>query len=480
MESLKKKTAQGLLWGGFSNGIQQLLNLVFGIFLARMLSQTDYGVIGMLAIFSALATTLQGGGFISAINRKETATHEDYNAVFWTSILVSLVLYLLLSACAPLIAHFYDVPELEPLARYVFLGFLIASFGVAPGAYMFRNMMVREMAILQISSILISGIVGLSMAASGFTYWGLATQNNVNILVGTVMGYYFTGWRPTLPVNFRPVKEMLGFSSKLIITNMLTVVNNNIFSVLLGRLYTPKEVGNYTQANKWNNIGHSFVSNMLNGIAQPVFAKTSSDKDRQKNIFRKLLRFTAFVSFPAMLGLALVAREFIEILLTAKWNESAGMLQILCVAGAFFPISSLFSNLLISRGRSSIYMWCSLALCTMQLLAALLAAPRGITFMIQVYAAVNVSWLFVWHFFARREIGIRLTEVLKDIAPYLLLSVALVTAAAFIVQPFSNLYLRFAIKVVFVGSGYCLALWLLQSAIFKESVKFIKNRELNE
>ena len=472
MSTLKEKTAQGLFWGALSNGTQQFLNLLFGIILARMLSQSDYGKIGLLAIFSALATTLQNGGFISAINRKKHVTHDDYNAVFWTSVLVSFALYLILFFSAPLISSFYGIPELTPLARFLFLGFFIASFGVASGAYMFRNMMVKQTAILSISSILISGIVGTVMAAKGYAYWGLAAQNTVCIIVGTVMGFYFTKWHPTLPVNFKPIKEMIGFSSKLIITNVFTTINSNLFSVILGKIYTEHDVGNYTQANKWNLIGTSFVSNMLNGIAQPVFAKTSDELDRQRNIFRKLLRFTAFATFPAMLGLALVSKELIVITITEKWLESAGMMQILCVAGAFIPLSNLFSNLIISRGHSSIYMWCTAALCLIQLVSAIIAAPYGISTMIMIYAAINILWLLVWHHFAYREIGITLIQVIRDISPYLFISLSLIVAAHFLTMGIDNIYLRIISKIAFVASLYFLILWMLGSTILREAAEF--------
>jgi O-antigen/teichoic acid export membrane protein len=298
--------------------------------------------------------------------------------------------------------------------------------------------------------------------------------------VGTILSFYFSKWRPSLKVDFSPIKEMLVFSSKLIFTNIFNIVNSNIFSVLLGKLYTPHDVGNYTQANKWNNIGHSFVSNMLSGIAQPVFAKTTEDKDRQRQIFRKLLRFTAFVSFPAMFGLALVSEEFIVMLLTEKWAESTRLLQILCIAGAFIPLSNLFSNLIISRGKSSVYMWCSMALCIVQLIAALLSARYGIIRMLQVYVVINIGWLLVWHYFARREINIRIREVVADISPYLLLTVSLAVAAILLTQSVANLYLRFTLKVVFVATAYCLVLWCLGSTIFKESVNFIRKREIHE
>ena len=475
-ENLKEKTAKGLFWGGLSNGVQQLLNLVFGIFLARLLSQSDYGMVGMLTVFSALAGSLQEGGFISALNRKKDATQRDFNAVFWTNVSVGFLLYVVLFFSAPLIARFYGIPELVLLARFIFIGLFISSLGIVPGAIMYKNMMVKELAVCSFVTQIISGILAVFLAWRGFAYWGIAIQTVVYVSLAQLMRYYFTRWRPTLKFDFSPVREMIGFSSKLIVTNMFNVINANIFPILLGKLYTPREVGNYTQANKWNNMGSTLVGSMVGAIAQPVFAKTDGDTVRQKRVFRKLLRFTAFVSFPAMLGLALVAKEFIVILLTEKWIESARMMQVLCIAGAFAPISALFSNLIITRGHSTTYMWCSIAQCLLQLGAAVLAAPYGITRMIEVYVVINISWLFVWHFFARQEIGLDIMEVLKDLFPYVTLSTVLVIAAGVLTMSITNLYASFAGKVAFVALGYCISLWLLKSVIFREAVEFVLRR----
>ena len=478
MENLKDKTAKGLFWGGLSNGGQQVLNLLFGIFLARILSTADYGMVGMLSIFSMIAGALQDGGFISALNVKKDVSHKDYNAVFWTSSLVSLTIYLILFFCAPLIADFYNEPRLTPLARYIFIGFFITSLGIAPRAYLFRNLKVKQSGIVPFVSLFVSGIVGVTMALLGFAYWGIATQTIVYVSMYVGLNFYYSGWRPTLPVDFSPIREMIGFGSKLVITNIVNAINNNVFAVVLGRLYTPNVVGNYTQANKWNYMGWSLINNMLYGISQPVFAKTDDDVKRQKKIFRKLLRFTAFVSFPAMFGLALVAKEFIVILLGEKWIDSAYMLQILCVMGAFCPMSNLFSNLIIGRGHSSVHMWTTISLCIAQLASVIISAPYGIMRMIQVYVVITVGWMLVWYHFAHREIGITLCEVVKDISPYLIISLALVVFAGFITHNVSNLYLSFAIKVLFVGVAYCVILWLLRSTIFRETVEFIRKRKV--
>ena len=479
MESLKEKTARGLLWGGVSNGIQQLLNLVFGIFLARLLTQSDYGMVGMLTVFSAIGTVLQEGGFIAALNKRKNAGHADYNAVFWACTLVSVSFYTLLFVCAPLIARFYGIGELTPLARFVFLSFVISSLNVAPRAMLFRQMRVRETALTNIISLLISGCVAVVMALRGFAYWGIATQTIVYMAMVTVLSYYYTGWRPTLPVDFRPVKEMFGFSSRLIVTNLCNVVNNNLFAVILGRLYTPVEVGNFTQANKWTTMGHSLITSMVYGVAQPVFTRVEDDRERQRNVFRKLLRFTAFICFPLMFGLMLTAQEFIVILITEKWLSSARIMQVLCVGGAFLPISNLFSNLIISRGHSSVYMWCTIALCITEIATACLLAPLGIMTMVSAYVAVQVAWLLVWHYHAHREIGVRLGEVLRDIAPYLLLSLALIALAHFITQPIEDLYLRFAAKVALVAAGYVGVLWCLKSVILREAADFLLHHKIH-
>ena len=474
--TLKEKTAKGLFWGGFSNGMQQVLNLVFGIFLGRLLDRSDYGMVGLLTIFSAVAAALQEGGFISALTNRKNATHRDYNAVFWFSLLCSVTFYIILFLCAPLIARFFGIAELVPLSRVLFLGFVISSLSIAPRAYLFKNLKIRETTVISLTALAVSGVVGITLAVGGFAYWGLAFQSLSFVTMVTLLNFYFSRWRPSLHIDFRPIREMIGFSSKLLVTNLFTILNNNLFSVVLGKFYSPKEVGDFTQANKWNGMGHTLITNMINGIAQPVFTSIADDRERQLNVFRKLLRFTAFVSFPAMFGLSLVSRELIVITITEKWLSSAAILQLLCVWGAFIPITSLFSNLVISRGHSSVYMWNTICLSLLQLVAACAMYPFGLEWMLRVFVAIHIGWLFVWLWFVHREIGLTLKHLLKDISPYLLLSALLTVSAHYLTRSIGNLYLSMAVKVVGVAAVYALVLWKLQSVIFRESVQFLLKR----
>lgn len=478
-QSLKEKTAKGLFWGGLSNGLQQLLNLLFGIFLARLLTQEDYGMVGVLSIFSLIAATLQESGFISALANRKEIKHEDYNAVFWFSSLTGVSMYLILFACAPLIAGFFQIPELTPLARYSFLGFLISSTGVAHSAYLFRSLKVKQRAMASVFGLLLSGTVGVTLAYLGFAYWGIATQSLVYVTTTTCCYWYFSAWRPTFRINFSPLREMFMFSSKLLVTNIFIHIHNNIFSLILGKFYSVTDVGNYNQANKWNYMGHSLINGMITGVAQPVLAQVADDKERQLRVFRKMMRFTCFISFPAMLGLSLVAPELITIAITDKWIESAKILQILCICGAFIPIINLCSNLLISKGKSDIYMWNTVCLVFLQIAVALFLYPYGMYAMITVYTIINAVWLLVWHYYVHKAIGYRMLELIKDLVPFLLIAVGVMVATYFATSHCTSIYMRFIAKIGMAASLYLLILWLSGSVTFKESIQYLhKNKQM--
>ncbi len=471
--SLKEKTAKGLFWGGLGNGAMQLLNLTFGIFLARLLSTTDYGMVAVLTIFSATASIFSESGFILALVNKKKVNHDDYNAVFWFNITIGAALYALLFFCAPLIADFYHTPKLIPLARFQFLSFFIGSFGTAPMAYLFRNLMVKERSQIQIAAMIISGTAGVTCAFNGWGYWGIALQTVLYTTSTSVLLWIRSPWHPDFSFRLHALRELLPFSIKQLLTTIFTHINNNIFSALLGRFYTIQEAGYYSQGSKWTTMGYSTIFGMINSVGQPVFREASTDKERLKHIFRKLMRFTAFISFPAMLGLGIVSHELIAITITEKWLPCVPIMQILCVWGAFMPISALYSNLMNSIGRPDIYMWNTIALGIFQLLCVWVSYPYGLNTMLITYTSANILWLLIWHYFAYKHIGIPLLDILKDIMPYLFLSVAVMYFTSLIASYVENLYLSLLVKITLAASLYIFFLWSLKSTVFRESVQYL-------
>lgn len=479
-QSLKEKTAKGLFWGGFSNGIQQLLTLIFGIFLGRLLTPSDYGMVGMLSIFSLIASSIQESGFTAALVTRKEVTHKDYNAVFWFNISVSLCLYLVLFLAAPFIADFYKTPELKPLARYAFTGFVIASLGISHSAYLQRNLMIKQRSLSMVIGVSVSGIAGVTLAYLGFSYWGYATQGLVYVAVNTACNWFFSGWRPTLQFDFAPIKQMFGFSGKLLITNIFNHINNNLFSVILGKFYTEKEVGYYSQSNKWCTIGQSFISGMINGVAQPVLSKVTDDLDRQKRIFRKMLRFTAFVSFPAMFGLGIISEELIIIAITDKWYSSISIMQVLCISGAFIPIAGLYQQLIISKGKSRVYMWNTITLGVILLTGVLAVHAHGLYAMLAIYVSINILWILTWHYFVQQTIGLKLRHALADILPYAIIAATVMAITYNLTYSIENIYIRLASKIILAAALYVAAMWGSRSVTFKESIAYFIKKKTHE
>ena len=477
VSSLKDKTAKGLLWGGIHNGFQQLLNLCFGIILGRILSPSEYGMIGMLSIFSLIASNLQESGFTSALANRKERRPEDFTAVFWFNLVISISTYTLLYFLAPYIAAFYETPALTPLARYAFLSFVIASFGTAHSAWLFCNLKVKEKAIIQLTSLTISGITGITMAFCGMSYWGLATQSIVYVGCNSILYWFFSGWRPTLHVTLQPLKEMIGFSSKILLTNIITHINNNILSVILGKFYSEREVGLFNQANKWTSMGYTTIQGMITSIAQPVLHNVADDIERQRYIFRKMLRFTAFVSFPCLFGLSLIATEFITVTITEKWIESAHLLQILCVGGAFLPIQSLYTNLLISKGRSGIYLCNTLLLGCAQIASALICYPYGFKVLVISYVCIMILWTGFWHFHAHREIRLSLWDALKDILPFLLIAAGCMVAAGWVASFTHNIFVSLLVKILVASLLYIACMVVSGSETFKEAIQYLLKKK---
>lgn len=475
-QTLKQKTAQGLFWGLMSSGGMQLLNLVIGIFLARLLSPEEYGIVGMLAIFTLIAVNLQDSGFGVALINVKDIKHNDYNSVFWFSIGVSLSMYLLLFLCAPLIAAFFHQPCLTSLSRFIFLSFIFAALGISPNAVLVRSLRIKEKAIISITALFVSGAVGVTMAYHGYSYWSLATQQVLYNAVTCAGRYYFARWWPTLKVDFTPVKQMFAFSYKVLITSIMSTVSNNVLTVIFGRLFPATAVGNYSQANKWNTMASSLVSGTVSQITQPVLVRVVDDKERMCRVFGKIMRFTAFMAFPAMFGLAMVAPEFILLTITDKWVDSIPLLQILCLGGAFLPLFTVYQNLFLSLGKSDIYMWLNIGQIAIVIATVLACHSLGFTAMVIGFAAINVVWLFVWQMFASRMVGYRLLTMLRDIVPFMLISLAVMVATYWVTCAIGDLRLLLVARILVAALLYGLTMKLSRARIFEECIDFIRNR----
>ena len=473
METLKEKTAKGLFWGGMNNGVQQLLGLAFGIILGRLLDPSDYGMTAMLAVFSVIANELQSSGFKTGLVNLKSPAHDDYNAVFWFNILAGAVIYVVLLFCAPLIADYYHQPKLIPLSRYVFLGFVFSSFGMAQSAYLTKQMQIKQIAQCGMTATLTSSIVSVVLAVMGFGYWALATQYLLYIAMNTLLLWFFSPWRPTTKVTFEPIRRLFPFSFKIMLSAIFTQVNNNIMNLLLGRYYGETNTGHYNQAYQWSSKCFLLVGNMLKQVDQTVLVGLGDERERQLAVLRKMMRFTAFISFPLLFGLGMVSHEFIVLAIGEKWAFAASLLPLLCLCGAFLPLSTLLTDSVISQHRSDIYLWNTFALGILQMVLMVALWREGIVTMVIAYALLNIAWVFVWHFFVQRLMNYRLIPFLKDILPFALAAAGVMAVTGFVTHAIEMLWLKLLCRVVLAALLYYVVMRLAGAVILKEIMAFI-------
>jgi len=471
--SLKQKTANGLFWGGFSNGVQLLIGVAFGIFMMRILNVKDYGLYNMLAIFTAIAVIIINSGFSIALTNKKDADQRDYNAVFWFTFFVGLILYIILFFAAPLIAKFYNQPALVNLSRFVFISFFFSGIGTVSYTILFKQMMVKQQAIIDMVSLLIAASIGILAAIKGFSYWALAIQSVVLIVLASVLRFWVAPWKPAWQFQLAPIKEMFSFSSKIFITNLFIQINNNFLSVIIGKLLKSEQLGIYSQGQKWANMGNQMMGGMINSIAQPVLVQINDDKERQTNALRKMIRFGAFLSFPSMIGLAFIGKEFILITGGEKWLPSVPFLQLFCIWSAFAYLLNLFTNVVYSHGKSDIYMKLTISTGVLQLIAVLCFYPLGLFWMVVAFISVSFAALLVWQRHVFQLIGLKLRDILKDISPYLGITAICLGIAWIATRNIQNIYWTLIVKVAISAFLYIFVMKISRSVIFRESIEFL-------
>lgn len=355
---------------------------------------------------------------------------------------------------------------------------MIASFGTAQSAYLFKNLKAKQQAEAGGIAVIVSSTVGVVMAFCGAAYWSLATQGLVYVGINTFFQWYFSPWRPTVHgITFAPVRRMFRFSCKILATTIMTCVNNNVLNILLGHYFSPRDTGNYNQAYQWNTKCYSLVQSMVAQVAQPVLVSLNGEQGRQMDVFRKMMRFTSFITFPLMFGFGLVAKEFIVIAIGEKWLASAELIQILCVSGATMPLATLFSNMIISKGRSGTFFWCTFSLGLVQIITMLLIWQWGIRSMVIAYMLINTSWLLVWLFFVRRLTGYGYWRFFCDVMPFALASAGVMAASYAATLSLSNLWALLISRFVIATTLYYIVMKVARVKILKECEHFVFKRK---
>lgn len=355
-EPLKQKTIKGVAWSAIDNIAGYAVTFVVGIILARLLSPEDYGLLGLTGIFIAICKCFINSGFGSALIRKKDATEDDYNTVFIFNLATSILLYGIMFVCAPLIADFFNRHELVALTRVSTIGLIIGSLSFVQRTRLTKRIDFKTQTKITIISATVRGIVGITLAFSGYGVWALVYQELVGSAVNALLLIFFNKWFPRLRFSITSFRELFNYSYKLLVSELLDTIWKEIYQVVIGKCYAPATLGQYTRATMFSGMLSSNLTGVVQRVSFPVLSQIQEDPDRLKDGYRRIIKTTMLITFCVTLMLAAIAKPMVLVLIGEKWLQAATFLQIVCFSSMLYPLHAINLNILQVKGRSDLFL----------------------------------------------------------------------------------------------------------------------------
>lgn len=473
---LKKKTAKGMFWSAVERFSTQGIQFLFGIVLARLLTPADYGVIAMLTIFLAICQTFIDSGFANAIIRKIDRTEKDMATMFFFNIGMSLVCYAILFFTAPFIASFYNMPELTLVLRVLALRLIVQSFSTVQVTNLTIKIDFKKQAKISLASAIISGIVGIGFAYNGYGVWSLVIQALFCSTFNAFLYWLTVRWHPQYFFDKESFKNLFSYGSKLLISGLLDTVYNNLYPLVIGKFYTPAQLGAFAKADHFSQFPSQNIMRILHRVSFPVLSALQNDPQRMRNSFLKFINYSALIIFPLMLGLLALSKPMTLLLLTERWKEMIPLLQILCIAMMCYPVHAINLNILQVLGRSDLFLKLEVIKKVIGLAILLITLPIGITAMCIGQIVDSILGLFINTYYSKKFINAGIGEQLKFLFPTLFNSTAM--AAIILVinnfMPQDEYGLQIGVGLT-VGILYYLTTnYLFNKDVFKEILSLLK------
>jgi O-antigen/teichoic acid export membrane protein len=415
--SLKQKSINGMLWTVGERLSVQAVQLLVQIFLARLLDPAQFGLIGMLLIFTAVAQSIMDSGFGSALIQKKDADQTDASSIFFFNLILGVILALLLFLAAPLISKFYLQPALTTITRVLSLTLIINAFSLVQKSLLAKKMDFKTQMKISLLAVIISGVIGIVMAFRGFGVWSLVAQMVSKSLFQSIFLWLFNDWRPSAIFSLYSLKSMFSFGSKLLVSGLIDTVFNNIYQTFIGKVYSPTDLGFFSKAKSIETAAVQATGSSLGQVLFPSLVHFQDDVVNLKKAYRKTIKLSLFLHFPLMIGLWAIADPLFRFLLTDKWAPSIPYFQILCVAGLLFPLHVLNLNILKVKGRSDLFLRLEIIKKATVILAIVLTYRHGIMVMLYGQVITSIIAYLINSYYSGHLISYSQWDQIKDLLP---------------------------------------------------------------
>jgi O-antigen/teichoic acid export membrane protein len=423
-QSLKNKTVKGVGWSAIDNVAGHAITFVVGLLLARLLSPEDYGVLGLIAIFTAICNCFINSGFGSALIRKKDATDDDFNTAFIFNLAMSVLLYGVLFICAPYIADFFERQELVALVRVSTLSMIIGALAATQRTKLTKRIDFKTQTKITIISSIVRAIVGLSTAFMGWGVWALVSMELVGSTVSTILLWFFNKWIPEMRFSKSSFHELFGFGSKLLVSSLIDTIWKQISGVIIGKFYTPASLGQYTRAGMFSSLLSTNITNVVQRVSYPVLSSIQDNKPRLKEGYRRIIKTTMLIAFSGMLMLAAVAKPMIIALIGEKWLQAASFLQIICFATMLYPLHAINLSMLQVQGRSDLFLRLEIIKKIIGIGPLLIGIFVSIYWMLASRILTGIFAYYLNSYYSGNMIGYNMKEQVKDILPSFFIALA--------------------------------------------------------
>jgi O-antigen/teichoic acid export membrane protein len=487
-DDLKLRTARTLKWNVIDRVSQQVLYAVTGIVLARELSQSDFGLVGAVLIFQAFASLLVDSGFSYALIQRKQPSRLDYSSVLWFNMGVATAIYIVLWFAAPLIAScFENDARLIPLSRVMFLSFILNASAIVQTNRFVKQMNVRPVAMSNCLGLAAGSVVGIYMAVTGWGAWAIVWQTIVNAAVKSLILWCVSKWVPMLRISWQSLRSFMSIGIGMMFTSFLNTLFLNIYSFFIGNRVGLAPLGYYTQSDKWSKMGIASLTQVITSTFLPVLSSAQDDAERFARMVRKMNRFTAYMVFPAMLGLAAIATPLFHVLFGTKWDASILLFQLLLVRGIFTVLTSLYSNYLLALGSSKLIVWMEVLRDGTALAALAVTFPYmslstpdnpvyGVSILLwgQLIASI-VAWIGTL-ICTYKHTGVSIGGYIADCLPYCGLSIIMITIVCLVQSALASDWLSLFCGVAVGAAIYLGVNAALRSKIQADAIAYFKGK----
>ena len=404
-----------MIWSSIGKFGTLGLNFISNMVLARLLSASDYGIIGMLSIFISVSSVLVSAGFGSALIQKKNPSHVDFTSVFYWNLAAALVFYGLLFLSGPFIARFYDMPELCIVLRVQSVSLIIQAFSTVQSCQLQKQLRFRELSVRSIVATLIGTVVGIVFAFMGYGVWSLVLSNISANLAGVFLLWYLSSWRPSLEFSFKSLKELFSFGGLIALSSLVETVYSNIQGLIIGKWFSASDLGYYTQARKLEEIPTSSLSQIVNQVSFPVFSALQDDRQRLLQGVRKNIKAITYLNFPMMVLLMVIAKPLILTLYGDKWLVSVPYFRVLCISSMVYTLNTLNTNVIKSLGKGRLFFFVQLLKRVIGLAVIFFSIRFGINGLLWAVTSVGYICVVINMAVNKRLIGYGFREQVQDV-----------------------------------------------------------------